>query len=81
MRFSQFYNNAVCAPTRASLYTGASPRQGPDGLFRSNMVTLGEVMRAAGYTTSLIGKWHLGILPTMLDFTGIDYRSLSGAEP
>lgn len=60
MRFSQFYNNAVCAPTRASLYTGVSPRQGSDGLLRSNMVTLGEVMRAAGYATSLIGKWHLG---------------------
>lgn len=58
-RFTQFYNNAVCWATRASVYTGASPRMGPLGLLRSNMVTLGEAMKVAGYETSLVGKWHL----------------------
>ena len=62
VRFPQFYNNAVCVTSRASLLTGASPRQGQgfEGMLRPNMVTLGEAMKAAGYETSLIGKWHLG---------------------
>lgn len=59
MRFTQFYNCAKCTTTRASLITGLHPRQ-RGGLLRENMVTLGEVLRSAGYQTSLSGKWHLG---------------------
>ena len=60
MRFTQFYNCAVCVTTRAALTTGLYPRQGKGGLLRRNMATLGEVMRQAGYATALTGKWHLG---------------------
>ena len=63
LRFTQFYNCAKCTTTRASLVTGLHPRQGKGGLLRENMVTLGEVLRAAGYQTSLSGKWHLGSSP------------------
>ncbi|QDU91118.1 Arylsulfatase [Pirellulimonas nuda] len=64
MRFTQFYNNAKCTTTRASLITGLYPR--PDGqrLLHRNMVTLGEVMADAGYRTALCGKWHLGRSPS-----------------
>jgi len=83
-RFTQFYNNAVCVTTRASVYTGASPRQraGLDGMLRPNMVTLGEALKAAGYETSLIGKWHLGSeAPQRPIDRGFDdyYGVLSGA--
>ncbi|MSU73357.1 MAG: arylsulfatase [Opitutus sp.] len=60
LRFTQFYNCAVCVTTRAALTTGLYPRQGKGGLLRDNMVTIGDVMRQAGYATALIGKWHLG---------------------
>ncbi len=61
-KFTQFYNCAVCVTTRAALMTGLYPRQGKSsgGLLRTDMVTLGEVMQAAGYRTAMTGKWHLG---------------------
>ncbi len=59
MRFTQFYNNAKCTTTRASILTGLYPRFGKPGHLRDNMITLGEGMQLAGYQTSLSGKWHL----------------------
>ncbi len=60
MRFTQFYNNAKCTTTRASILTGLYPRRGKGGLLRKSMVTIGEAMKLAGYQTALSGKWHLG---------------------
>jgi len=60
LRFTQFYNCAKCTTTRAALITGLYPRQGKGGLLRTNMVTLAEALKLAGYQTSLSGKWHLG---------------------
>ncbi|MDB4338525.1 arylsulfatase [Rubripirellula sp.] len=61
--FTQFYNNAKCTTTRASLLTGLYPRnggRGQDELITRNMLTLGEAMRHAGYATGMSGKWHNG---------------------
>ena len=68
VELQRFYTYAVCRPTRAGLPTGPMPRRfgithvvGPQqpGLPR-DVATLPEIFRAAGYRTSLIGKWHLG---------------------
>lgn len=60
MRFSQFYNCAVCVTTRAALLTGLHPRRRGRRLLHEDMVTLAEVLASVGYRTSLSGKWHLG---------------------
>jgi arylsulfatase len=70
VRFTQFYNATRCCPTRASLLTGLHPHQagvgsmtndrGPEhpgyrGTLQPHCVTLAEVLRAAGYHTSMVG--------------------------
>jgi len=62
MLWTNFYNNAKCTTTRASLLTGLYPRKGGKGieLLTPNMLTLGEAMQAAGYHTGMSGKWHNG---------------------
>ncbi len=59
LRFTQFYNNAKCTITRASLLSGMYPRNIGDDIPR-DIPTIAETMRAAGYQTGMSGKWHLG---------------------
>ncbi len=63
----RFYVYPVCSPTRAALLSGQMPRRfgvtavmGPQQQLPKDLVTLPATFRTAGYTTSLIGKWHLG---------------------
>lgn len=80
MRFTQFYNNAKCTTTRASLITGLYPRQS-GRLLKENMRTIPEVLQPAGYHSVLSGKWHLGSsAPTRPSDRGFDnyYGLLDG---
>jgi arylsulfatase A len=77
MKFTSMYSAAeVCTPSRAALLTGRlPPRSGmcsntrrvlfPDsaGGLPPSEVTLAEALKAKGYTTACVGKWHLGHLP------------------
>ncbi len=59
MMFTQFYNNAKCTTTRASLLSGMYPRNNGNSIPR-DIPTIAETMRANGYQTAMSGKWHLG---------------------
>ena len=86
MTFDNFYaNSCVCSPSRAALLSGCYPdRVGVPGVIREeepensfgylspSAVLLPRRLKAAGYTSALVGKWHLGLsspnLPTERGF-------------
>jgi arylsulfatase A-like enzyme len=78
MRFTHAYSAApVCTPTRVGFMTGRYPARHPVGL-REPLTgsdedrglglevahpTLSSLLKGAGYTNALFGKWHLGLRP------------------
>lgn len=70
-RFTSFYAQTVCGPSRGALMTGRYPgRVGGGWAVRPDEVTVAEVLRDAGYQTAAIGKWDMsrrrpldGLLP------------------
>ena len=77
LRFSQFYNTAKCHSSRVSLLTGLYCDQA-GGASLSRGATIAEVLGAAGYSTSMVGKWHLNEEPTDFGFERY-WGHLSGA--
>ena len=73
LRFSQFYNTAKCESSRVSLLTGLYCDQAGAGKL-SRGATIAEVLKTAGYSTAMSGKWHLSKQPT--DFGFEQYLSL-----
>jgi arylsulfatase A-like enzyme len=73
LRFTNGYcTSATSTPSRYSLLTGsyAWRREGTSvlpgdasALITPGMITLPSVIKSAGYTTGVVGKWHLGLGP------------------
>lgn len=72
IRLQQFYNNSICAPSRATLLTGQYQHKAGVGNFSYDLglpayqgyinnqsLTLAEVLKANGYQTLQSGKWHV----------------------
>ncbi len=87
VELTRHYVAPVCSPTRSSLLTGrfwsrfgvTSPQN--ERALPPDTVTLPRALKAAGYTTCLTGKWHLGSTPEAGPNTyGFDhsYGSLAG---
>ena len=62
---SAFCNQPVCAPARASIFTGQYPAR--HGVWKNaiplkeDATTLASTLRTSGYSANYIGKWHLGL--------------------
>ncbi len=98
MRLTSFYTGcSVCSGSRAALLTGRHYQRvgvpavmfpGNKGGLNPNEITIAKLLKQLGYTTIIIGKWHLGHLPPYLptrhgfdSFFGIPYSNDMGIDP
>ena len=85
-RFTDFYAQTVCGPSRGALMTGRYPgRVGGGWAVRPDELTVAEVLRDSGYATAAIGKWDMsrrrpleGLLPNDQGFA--DFYGTLGAN-
>lgn len=75
LKLTSFYAAPVCTPSRAQVLTGCYAKRVslPNVIFPAAPVglnpaehTVAELLRARGYATMCIGKWHVGDAPEFL---------------
>ena len=87
LRFERFLVSPTCSPTRAALMTGRHPMK--NGITHTilerermtlDATILPEVLKTAGYTSGIFGKWHLGDeAPYQPNERGFDEMFIHGA--
>ncbi len=71
IRFTNGYaSSATCSPSRYALLTGVYPWRNENAkilpgtaplIIDTEQLTLPNMLKAAGYQTGIVGKWHLGL--------------------
>jgi arylsulfatase A-like enzyme len=80
VRFTNFYATAAtCTPSRYSLLTGSYPWRNPRAkilagdapmIIGPTELTVPAALKRAGYATSVVGKWHIGLGDGKIDWNG-----------
>lgn len=87
IRFTNFYAQNVCGPSRAALLSGSYPiRVGEPGnikhqhtILHPEEITLAEKLKEADYATACVGKWHLAKVDKKFG-TGFDPATMPNAQ-